>query len=92
MQDQHDGAAAEGAGLRRHEAQGECLLRAEIGFWRELLEVADCTVPAESIERMQQALALAECRLLQLFGERSAQAASSACPESASAALSRSLH
>jgi hypothetical protein len=92
MQDHHDGAAANGAALRRCEAQGETLLRAEIGVWREMLEVADCTVPAESVERMQQALALAECRLLQLFGERSAQAASSSCPESTSPALSRSLH
>jgi len=92
MQDHHDRVAAEEAEPRRREAQGEFLLRAEIGFWREMLEVADCTVPAESIERMQQALALAECRLLQLLGERSAQAASSTCPESTSVTVSRSLH
>jgi len=44
---------------------GEDMLRAEIGFWREMLESCDCNVPAENIERMQQALALAERRFLQ---------------------------
>jgi len=49
----------------------EFLLRSEVSFWRDL--VADCgdAVPPESVERMQQALALAESRLLQLYrGDR----------------------
>ena len=45
---------------------GEDMLRAEIGFWREMLASCDGSVPAENIERMQQALALAERRFLQL--------------------------
>jgi hypothetical protein len=45
----------------------EALLRSEIGFWRELIDSSDSSQPAEYIERMQQALALAESRLACLF-------------------------
>ena len=45
----------------------EALLRSEIGFWRELIESCDDSQPPESIERMHQALALAESRLACLF-------------------------
>lgn len=41
-------------------------LREEIDFWAGMLEAAHGTAPAESIERMTQALALAEYRLRQL--------------------------
>jgi len=41
-------------------------LREEIDFWLGMLEAADDTVPAESIERMTFALALAEFRLREL--------------------------
>jgi hypothetical protein len=92
MQDHHDVADADTAPARRREAQSDILLRAEIGFWRDLLEAADHSVPAESIERMQQALALAERRLLQLFGNRAVPAASSTGPESTSDAGPQSLH
>ena len=44
------------------DAQG-AMLEAEIGFWQELIDDCGATHPTESLERMQQALALAECRL-----------------------------
>jgi hypothetical protein len=57
-------------GLPRWKESGriEFLLRTEIAFWRE--QVANCgpSVPSESVERLQQALALAESRLRQLHG------------------------
>lgn len=45
----------------------EALLRSEIGFWREMIDSCDASQPAESVERMHQALALAESRLACLF-------------------------
>jgi hypothetical protein len=45
----------------------ESLLRAEIQFWRELIEsLGAVPQPRESAERMHQALALAEYRLAEL--------------------------
>lgn len=41
-------------------------LREEVEFWHFMLEAADGTMPAESIERMNFALALAEFRLREL--------------------------
>ena len=92
MQDHHDAADVDTTPARRREAQSDILLRAEIGFWRDLLAAADHGVPAESIERMQQALALAEHRLLQLFGNRTVPTASSTGPESTSDAGPHCLH
>ena len=48
----------------------EPMLRAEIGFWKELIESCDASQPPDSIERMHQALALAESRLAALFQAR----------------------
>lgn len=45
----------------------EALLRSEIGFWRELIDSCGASQPTESVERMRQALALAESRLAGLF-------------------------
>jgi hypothetical protein len=45
----------------------EALLRSEIGFWRELIESCGEAQPRDSVERMRQALALAETRLMHLF-------------------------
>jgi hypothetical protein len=92
MQDHHDAADADTAPARRRELQSDILLRVEIGFWRDLLAAADHSVAAESIERMQQALALAERRLLQLFGKRAVPTASSNGPESTSDVGPHSLH
>lgn len=47
---------------------GENLLRSEIEFWQEIIETCPVTQPPESIERMHQALALAESRLEKLCG------------------------
>jgi len=58
----------------------ESLLRAEIAFWRELLSECDRSVPPESIERMRQALALAERRFLQICRDRLAEGVSSTAP------------
>lgn len=53
------------AGL--HSAAGETLLRSEIMFWRELLASCDGDQPPQAVDRMRQALALAEYRLLRLY-------------------------
>jgi len=45
----------------------EAQLRSEIGFWREMIDSCCDTQPGDSIERMHQALALAESRLHELF-------------------------
>lgn len=45
----------------------EALLRSEIAFWQEMIQSCDAGHPAESLERMNQALGLAEYRLLQLY-------------------------
>jgi hypothetical protein len=59
---------------------GEALLRAEIGFWRELLRDGADRLPAESLERARQALGLAEYKL-QLWFKRHLQASgSTGCP------------
>lgn len=47
------------------ERRAACL-REEVDFWQGMLEAADDTVPAESMERMSFALALAEFRLHEL--------------------------
>lgn len=47
------------------ERRAACL-REEVEFWHGMLEAADGTMPAESIERMTFALALAEFRLREL--------------------------
>jgi hypothetical protein len=41
----------------------EALLQSEIEFWQEVIANCPDTQPADSLERMQQALALAETRL-----------------------------
>jgi len=41
------------------------LLRSEIGFWQEMIRLRGERVSEESLERMHQALALAQCRLRQ---------------------------
>lgn len=46
----------------------EALLRSEISFWQELITSCDGTQAPEALERMHQALALAQCRLERLFG------------------------
>lgn len=52
-----------GAGTGANEA----LLRSEIGFWREMIDSCADTQPEASVERMHQALELAEGRLMRLF-------------------------
>ncbi len=45
----------------------EVLLRSEINFWKDMISACDPEHPLESLERMQQALALAEWRLASVF-------------------------
>jgi len=47
----------------RVRAVSEDALRAEIVFWRELIKTSAEVQPPESVERMRQALALAESKL-----------------------------
>ena len=63
--DQHDSEQPQPVGTEY--GINEALLRSEIGFWRELIDSSNSSQPAASIERMQQALALAESRLACLF-------------------------
>lgn len=73
-------------------ASSEALLRAEIGFWRDLLRECGRSVPDESIERMQQALALAEHRFLQLQSHNWAVSESNTSPLRTSPAKAKYLH
>ena len=50
-------------------ARSEFELRSEVAFWRELIRDSGEALPPESVERMLQALALAESRLRQLYVE-----------------------
>jgi len=52
------------------EPDGEALLQSEVEFWRELIATCPATQPADSLERMRQALALAETRLARLSMDR----------------------
>jgi len=45
----------------------ETLLRSEIGFWQEMIDSDDESLAPDALERMQQALALAQSRLKSLF-------------------------
>jgi hypothetical protein len=76
----------------RGAGDSEALLRAEIGFWRDLLQECSESVPADSVERMRQALALAEHRFLLLSRQAGAGGMSSDCPRAASPADCRYLH
>ncbi|MBT8047347.1 MAG: hypothetical protein HKN57_04205 [Xanthomonadales bacterium] len=52
------------------DAQPEvAMLRAEISFWQDLIEACPDSQSPDSIERMKQALALAEFRLAKLSTE-----------------------
>ena len=79
------GAHAAGAG-------SEALLRAEISFWRELLNESQESLTPCSVERMRQALALAERRYLQLHGNPPAHGGTNGCPIWASPSQPESLH
>jgi len=48
----------------------EALLRSEIAFWQQMIRSCDAGHPPESLERMDQALRLAEYRLLELYRGR----------------------
>lgn len=52
------------------ERYAEEMLRAEISFWREMIESCDRTESIECVERMNQAKALAEFRLAKLSTRR----------------------
>jgi hypothetical protein len=46
----------------------EALLQVEIRFWQEMIATCPATQPGESLERMRQALALAESKWAMLNG------------------------
>lgn len=88
-----DKGCAEGRGADGHgTGDSEALLRAEISFWRELLQECNDSVPAASIERMRQALALAEHRFLRLGVEARARGRSSDCPRQTCPVNPKHLH
>ncbi len=47
----------------------EALLRSEIGFWKDMIDSDKPAYAPATIERMEQALALAELRLTELLGK-----------------------
>jgi len=73
-------------------AAAEALLRAEIGFWRDLLSESRDSLPSESVERIRQALALAEHRYLQLQAAGRARDVSNGFPTWTRSPLRGSLH
>jgi hypothetical protein len=48
----------------------ETALRSEVAFWREMIGARSEALPAEAVERMHHALALAEHRIVALYGRR----------------------
>jgi hypothetical protein len=89
-EDNDDGAGR--AARPRVAALSEALLRAEIGFWRELLDESAGTLPPDSMERMRQALALAEHRFLQLCRNAGESGRSSDRLPGTSRCTGRNLH
>ena len=51
----------------------EAALRSEVGFWREMIQARSEALPAEAVERMHHAMALAEHRLVALYKRRHEQ-------------------
>ena len=45
----------------------EVALRSEVSFWRDMIQARSEDLPAEAVERMHYALALAERRLVELY-------------------------
>lgn len=86
------GGAAARAVSYQSASTSEALLRAEIRFWRELLNECNPSVPADSVERMRQALALAEHRFLEHCRGAGEGAESSDRPEEASPASNDCIH
>lgn len=62
----------------------ESMLRAEIIFWREMLQDDSDSLPPESVERIRQALALAEYKLRLWHRGRSTYGRSTGCPDATS--------
>ncbi len=53
--------------MRRANGNYEALLQSEICFWKDTIAGCGPAQPLDSLERMQQALSLAESRLAALF-------------------------
>lgn len=68
------------------------LLQSEVVFWREMLARETDALPPESIERIRQALALAEHRLLVGVLDAEDRAESSEGPSGTSRGERRRLH
>lgn len=64
--------------MQRGNRINETLLRSEICFWQDMIAGCDPAHPLEALERMQQALALAESRLLTLLSDFPSEYASNA--------------
>ena len=73
-------AASSDSNARSRECGNETGLRAEIAFWREMLDTCGENTPSESRERMGFALALAEKRLQALFEDYSLPGNAGECP------------
>ena len=85
-------------GQEQHAVQGpgpggpESMLRAEIIFWREMLQDDSDSLPPESVERIRQALALAESKLRLWHRDRSTYGRSTGCPGGTSDPMAWPVH
>ena len=70
----------------------ESMLRAEIIFWREMLQDGSGSLPPESLERIRQALALAEYKLLLWHHGPLTVFRSTGCPDVTSHRVTRPVH
>ncbi len=76
--------------MRRANGIYEALLQSEICFWKDMIVGSDPAHPLESLERMQQALALAESRLATLLRDNQHACAAEKLNELQSNAFSNS--
>ena len=60
----------------------QSLLEAEISFWQEMIKFCDPSITDESLERMQQALALAQTKLNHQLSSHKSERKSGECPGS----------
>ena len=78
--------------IRGGHDDAEILLRAEVAFWREIIGSCDADYPPASLERMQQALALAEYRLMRCYRADGGPVRSTGGPGGTSGPEDGSLH
>jgi hypothetical protein len=67
MADSETTRAEQPGGITAGVHLNETMLRSEVAFWQEMIGCRSDAMPADAVERMHQALALAESRLIRLY-------------------------